>query len=338
MVRNKDVKLKLLRQVRGVVHDLIMLAHHTMLLTSLLILAWPSNNDVLGLAPSRLSHNKLHLITFDLDDTIFPIGPVVADANEAQLARLKAFGYTNANNDEIIKASKTIRTELREAGNVLSYTDLRKQSIKREIVRVTPNLQTHQVDESVVDDVFDSWLSMRHESADKNLYDDCVDALEAIRQQHPDAVIGAITNGRGNPLCMPSVKTFFDFTVSGEDEHVFPQRKPDRGIYEAALDTFFNLRRGNIIPEDRLTWIHVGDDLANDVGASAVCGAKAIWLCAEDDELEDLPSWSTATKEELLERRAKLNDSAKEYVSAKISNLTELETAVMNILTSNNND
>ncbi|KAL7447923.1 hypothetical protein ACHAWC_000209, partial [Mediolabrus comicus] len=194
--------------------------------------------------------------------------------------------------------------------------------------------QTHQVDESVVDDVFDSWLSMRHESADKNLYDNCVDALEAIRQQHPDAVIGAITNGRGNPLCMPSVQHYFDFCVSGEDEHVFPKRKPDRGIYEAALDTFFNLRGDGIIPEDRLTWIHVGDDLANDVGASAVCGAKTIWLCAEDDELEaDLPSWSTATKEE-LEIRAKLNDSAKEYVSAKISNLYELEKAVLDILTS----
>ena len=313
-----------------------------MLLTSLLIVAWSNNNAVFGFSASSdtkaLSHNKLHLITFDLDDTIFPIGPVVADANKAQLARLKAFGYTNANNDEIIQASKIIRTELREAGNVLSYTDLRKQSIKREIVRVTPNLQTHQVDESVVDDVFDSWLSMRHESADKNLYDDCVDALEAIRQQHPDAVIGAITNGRGNPLCMPSVQNYFDFCVSGEDEHVFPKRKPDRGIYEAALDTFFNLRRGDgSIPEDNnLNWIHVGDDLANDVGASAVCGAKAIWLCAEDYEVEaDLPTWSTATKEE-LERRAKLNDSAKDYVSAKISNLSELETAVMNILTSNN--
>ena len=319
------------------VHDLIMLTHHIMLLTSLLIVAWSCNiAAVLGFsASSRLSHNKLHLITFDLDDTIFPIGPVVADANEAQLARLNAFGYTNANNDEIIKASKAIRTELREAGNVLSYTDLRKQSIKREIVRVTPNLQTHQVDESVVDDVFDSWLSMRHESADKNLYDDCVDALEAIRQQHPDAVIGAITNGRGNPLYMPSVQHYFDFCVSGEDEHVFPKRKPDRGIYEAALDTFFNMRGDSIIPEDNnLNWIHVGDDLANDVGASAVCGAKAIWLCTEDDELEaDLPSWSTATTEE-LERRAKLNDSAKEYVSAKISNLTELEKAVLDILTS----
>lgn len=322
------------------VHDLIMLTHHTMLLlTSFLIVAWSCNiAAVLGFsASSRLSHNKLHLITFDLDDTIFPIGPVVADANEAQLARLKNLGYTNANNDEIIKASKIIRTELREAGKVLSYTDLRKQSIKREIIRVT-NLQTHQVDESVVNDVFNSWLSMRHESADKNLFDNCVDALEAIRQQHPDAVIGAITNGRGNPLCMPSVEQYFDFCVSGEDEHVFPKRKPDRGIYEAALDTFFNLRRGDSIPEDSLNWIHVGDDLANDVGASAVCGAKAIWLSAEDDELDaDLPSWSTATKEE-LERRAKLNDSAKEYVSAKIRNLIELEKAVLDILTSNDND
>jgi FMN phosphatase YigB (HAD superfamily) len=81
-----------------------------------------------------------------------------------------------------------------------------------------------------------------------------------------------------------------------------------------------------------LNWIHVGDDLANDVGAAALTGAKSIWFSTDEEESE-LPSWSTATKEE-LERRAKLNDSSMEHVSRKISNLTELESAVMHILTS----
>ena len=307
--------------------------HHVMLLMTVLASWWPSNNAVQAFSTPAPTHNQLDLLTFDLDDTLFPIGPVVAEANDAMILRLQTFGYTDANNDEIIAASKRIRTELREAGGALTYTELRKQSIRREIMRLS-NLQHHQVDDSVVEDVFDSWLMKRHASANKYLFSDCVDALEAIRQQHPDAIIGAITNGRGNPLCMPSVKDFFQFCVSGEDEGVFPKRKPDTGIYEAALETFFKLRdeEESLDSSTNLNWIHVGDDLANDVGAAALTGAKSIWFSADEEESE-LPSWSTATKEE-LERRAKLNDSSMEHVSRKISNLTELESAVMHILTS----
>ena len=69
----------------------------------------------LSTAPTP-THKKLHLITFDLDDTIFPIGPVVAEANDAMISRLQTLGYTDANNDEIVAASKRIRNELREEG------------------------------------------------------------------------------------------------------------------------------------------------------------------------------------------------------------------------------
>ncbi len=296
----------------------------TMLMLLTVLLAWPTL--VHGLTTPAPTHKKLHLLTFDLDDTIFPIGPVVAEANDAMISRLQTFGYTDANNDEIVAASKRIRNELREAGEALTYTDLRKQSIRREIMRLT-NLKHYQVDDSIVEDVFDSWLSTRHASADKHLFSDCVDALEKIKLQHPDAIIGAITNGRGNPLFMPSVKDFFHFCVSGEDEGVFPKRKPDKGIYEAALDTFYNLQEESL---GSLNWIHVGDDLANDVGAAALTGAKSIWLSAEEEGSE-MPSWSTATKEE-MERRAKLNETAKKHVSSKISRLNELESAVTHIL------
>eukprot|EP00986_Skeletonema_menzelii_P003787 scaffold1212_cov149-Skeletonema_menzelii.AAC.5 len=313
-------------------HDLLRRfarSHTTVMMLMLLtvLFVWPHQVHGYSTAPAPApAHKRLHLLTFDLDDTIFPIGPVVAEANDAMISRLQTFGY-NANNDEIIAASKQIRNELRQAGEALTYTDLRKQSIRREIMRLT-DLQHHQVDDSVVEDVFDSWLSARHASADKYLFSDCVGALEAIKIQHPDAIIGAITNGRGNPLFMPSVKDFFHFCVSGEDDGVFPKRKPDKGIYEAALETFRNLRDEQSL--DSLNWIHVGDDLANDVGAAAMTGAKSIWLSTEEEETE-LPSWSTATKEE-MDRRAKLNDSAKKHVSSKISCLNELESAVMHIL------
>ena len=184
------------------------------------------------------SDQQLHLLTFDLDDTIFPIGPVVADANVAQLQTLIKFGYTHAKNEAIIAASKQIRTELREAGDAITYTDLRKQSIRREIERLTESHVSNRVHDSVIESVFDAWLSERHASADRNLFPFASQSLERIKEKHPDAVIAAITNGRGNPLDMPNIADYFDFCISGEDEGVFPKRKPDKGIYQAALNKY----------------------------------------------------------------------------------------------------
>ena len=272
--------------------------------------------------------NALHLLTFDLDDTIFPITPVVSDANVAQLQTLVKFGYTNASNEEIILASKEIRTELREAGNAITYSDLRKQSIRREIERLS-GLDDSVVHDTVIDSVFNSWLTERHASADRNLFPYTVDALQAIKEQYPDVVIGAITNGRGSPLEMPSVKEYFDFCISGEDEGVFPRRKPDKGIYEAAMQKYKDMQGLSSFTD--INWMHVGDDLANDVGASAACGAKAVWFTMETEEENDIPVWSTATQEE-LQKRAALDEVAKEHVSVQISSMKQLPDAVVEVL------
>ena len=285
-------------------------------------------------AADKDKEEVLHLLTFDLDDTIFPITPVVNDANIAQLNTLQSkFGYTKACNQQIIAASKQIRTELRETNTSITYTDLRKLSVKREIERVS-DISSSSIDTSIIEYTFNAWLTERHASADRNIYPHTIQGLQTIRNQHPNCIIGAITNGRGNPLDMPSIETYFDFCVSGEDDGVFPQRKPDKCIYEAALRTYNDLQQGRTVQEDSNTtfsWIHVGDDLANDVGASAACGAKAIWFKMEDEADDEIPMWSTATKEE-REKREVLDQMAKEHVSAFICSLKELPDAIVQVL------
>ena len=273
---------------------------------------------------------ELHLLTFDLDDTIFPITPVVNDANIAQLNTLqKQFGYTNACNQQIIAASKQIRTELRETNTSITYTDLRKLSIKHEIERVS-DVSSSSIDTSIIDYTFNAWLTERHASADRNMYPHTIQGLQTVKQQYPNCIIGAITNGRGNPLDMPSISDYFAFCTSGEDDGVFPQRKPDKGIYEAALRTYNNLQQMQEDSSTTFNWIHVGDDLANDVGASAACGAKAVWFKMEEEDGE-VPIWSTATKEEQEKRKA-LDQMAKKYVSASICSLKELPEAIVQVL------
>jgi hypothetical protein len=123
-----------------------------------------------------------------------------------------------------------------------------------------------------------------------------VETLHAVKKHFGGNVcIGAVTNGGGDPLKMPSLAPFFSFCVSGEDPEVFPHRKPHPGIFRHALHRY---RTEHYAPsqeaardddnddecgEDDFLWCHVGDCLANDVGASADCGAFAVW-CAPDPQ------------------------------------------------------
>jgi putative hydrolase of the HAD superfamily len=291
-----------------------------------------------------------NLITFDLDDTIFPVAPVVADANKALFKHLKSLGCETTQ-DEYVKTTKEIRVELAKDDKVITYTELRKRAIRAELERHLPG---EDISDSIVSRSYGIWEEYRHTAAETYLYPGTISMLKELKTNHPHAVIAAITNGKGNPLKMDSIREFFDFCVSGEDEDVFPLRKPNDGIYKVALERFRALsetRKGGAPPIDIETkegggeeeepwcWIHVGDDLANDVGASAKCGAKAIWVDLGDeynqtalkrDPSQPQPAWSTATKEE-LETRKLLDEQAQKYVSKRVTTLEMLPLEIENI-------
>ena len=62
-------------------------------------------------------------------------------------------------------------------------------------------------------------LRARHEAAERNLYPGAIAMLQQVQAAHPDVIIGAVTNGRGDPLDMrDTLRPYFDFTISGEDD------------------------------------------------------------------------------------------------------------------------
>merc|ERR1712216_146293 len=137
---------------------------------------------------------------------------------------------------------------------------------------------------------------MGNSAANKFLYPGVVDALGVISQM--GIRIGAITNSRADVFNMPDIAEYFDFCVSGEEDRVFPGRKPDRRIFDVALAD-----AGMSIPPAAGAWMHVGDDLPNDVGGSAACGATAVLVGPEANFRPNVkPAWSTAGAEE-IERR-----------------------------------
>jgi FMN phosphatase YigB (HAD superfamily) len=330
----------------------------TMMMTTLLLVALaipgihafsPSSTTTVPRRSSLVAlqgqARKLGLLSFDLDDTLFPTGQVVRAANEVMIATMQDFGCTDATIPVFLDNTRAFRKTLDAP---ITYRDLRKSSIRKTLqasstfhLRSTTGGQDIDMDidiDVVVNDCYEAWVKERHAAAERLVFDDAVETLQVLRSLYPDACIAAITNGAGDPLCMTnSLAPFFDFRVSGEDDEVFPHRKPHPYIYEYTLKKYGNTSATN---EGIGVWCHVGDCLANDVGASTACGAQAIWMCMEDDEdaaasrlvdTKKIPEWSTATTSE-LEQRAKQIEEGKQAVAAKIDKLSQLPEAIALIL------
>ena len=256
----------------------------------------------------------LRLLTFDLDDTLFPCGPVVARAN-AEL--VNAFVSRGVSGDAVSAKGiqDQIRVERQRSPVPQTYSAMRELAI---VSLLRDHGHGQGASTELAKELFDVWLQARHRAADELLFPGVKDALARCRQRVPDAVFGAITNGRGDPAYMPSVAEFFDFTVSGEDAGVFPARKPEAGIYKAALGL-----AGVAAPY----WAHVGDCLVNDVAASKALGARTVWLDLEVEQGEAAFTFSTASPQEQAERRARAEAAAGD-VDVRISAIRDLPDAL----------
>ena len=302
--------------------------------------------------PLSSQTSTLGFLSFDLDDTLFPTSQVVNHANDLMIDRMNALGAPTTLS-EFLDTTRMIRQQLK---NPVSYTVLRKRAIAHEFDKHDVCNKNNKSDDNysfstVVEECFNVWLDERHAAAERFLFPQALASLAQLRQRYPDACIAAITNGRGNPLSMTStLAPYFDFCVSGEDDNVFPERKPFSGIYEESLRQYkelyphHNNHDDNSGERSQHIWCHVGDCLANDVGASASVGAKAVWFCEDpQDDMDSVasrissasnhstPKWSTASSAD-RDARARLSQKAKEKIAVRISCLSELPDALSELL------
>ena len=93
----------------------------------------------------------------------------------------------------------------------------------------------------------------RHHSAERHLYPEVIDVLKQIKEEHPNVIIGAVTDGKANPMLMTfTLAPYFDFCLSWEDDQAgrtqfFKELKSTgsdaelKWIYEAARDKYKEL-------------------------------------------------------------------------------------------------
>jgi len=337
----------------------------------------------------KKTKKTLGLITFDLDDSLYPIEPVLSDANRAFSSAMKRYGYS-IDPEDIVKVGKQIREDAGAAGVSMTHTEVRLQAIKKEMERVMYEKKLKEcaqdwatevesltaplknsakkwarsaVSPSVVESIYSAWERERHHSAERHLYPEIITALQQIKEKHPNVIIGAVTDGKANPMLMVfSLAPYFDFCMSWEDDaagrlEFFKELGNVDGnaglqwIYQAAYDKYLELAENNKGLKksddcendecDEPVWIHIGDDLAYDIGGSASCGAKTILLDLDHEygqtaklrfgENPIMPAWNTASAEELANRKA-MNEAAENMVDKRVSMLSMLPDAIEEIL------
>jgi hypothetical protein len=101
-----------------------------------------NNNNNSNSANNNSKKKTLGLITFDLDDTLYPIAPVIEEANRAFARSMESFGYgDNIRPQDIVDTGVQIREEMAvtdpDRAAVLTHTEIRQLAIRREMERIT---------------------------------------------------------------------------------------------------------------------------------------------------------------------------------------------------------
>ena len=229
---------------------------------------------------------SIKAVSFDLDDTLWPLLPVILkaekDTNEWLIDNYPGVEVL-LKSQEVMK----IRDDL-----ISKKTDLVNQLSKlRELTLVELGIRSgYSREESQVmaRESFKIFFSGRN---DVTLYEGTEQTLKNLKEKY---VLGVITNGNAD-LKKIGINHYFDFNISAENMNV---GKPDPLIFEeAARETGF--QTGEIC--------HVGDHPINDVEGSFKAGMKAIWFnkkgidwpLDKKADFEEISSWNQL--EETLE-------------------------------------
>ena len=192
-------------------------------------------------------------ITLDLDDTIWPIGPVILRAENALGEWLREHAPRTAARYPL-EAMRALRDEVAAEHPQLAHDFTRQRMIALERM-----LQLSEDDVGLAQAAFEVFFVARCEVEH---YDDSLDALDRLAARVP---LAALSNGNAD-LHRIGLMHVFRFQL-GAREH--GAAKPAASIFHAACEQL------GCAPGDVL---HVGDDIEMDVVGAHRAGLRTCWI------------------------------------------------------------
>lgn len=195
----------------------------------------------------------IRALTLDLDDTLWPVAPIIQRAELALFDWLQVHAPATAARYPVA-GMRRLRAEIevRYPELVHDLTALRRRAIHEA-------LSSCGDDVSLTDPAFDLFMAERHRVT---LYDDVLPALERLAARFP---LLALSNGNAD-VALTGVGHCFVGRVGAREAGV---AKPDPRIFAMACETL-------ALPADAV--LHVGDSWHHDVLGARAAGLHSAWV------------------------------------------------------------
>lgn len=192
-------------------------------------------------------------ITLDLDDTLWPIAPVIAHAEHTLHDWLRRHAPRTAALHDVA-ALRRVRDEVAQERPELAHdlTAIRLEGTRRA-------LRAAHDDEALAPLAFEAFFEARHQVV---FYEDTLPALQRLARRYP---LLALTNGNAD-VARVGLADLFVGSVSATALGV---AKPDARIFHEAC------RR---LHQPVAQVLHVGDDVRLDVMGAQAAGQPAAWV------------------------------------------------------------
>ena len=205
---------------------------------------------------------SIRALTFDLDDTLWYVGPVIAEA-ERRLHAWLAERYPQIAEAYEPEAMRALCGEVAAHYPLLEHnkTELRIRALRLAAER-------SGCDPSLAETAFEVFYSARQEV---EFFQDVLPVLGALKDVYP---LGALSNGNAD-IRLVGLNHVFDFHISAIEAGA---AKPDATIFRLACE------RLGVEPREVA---HVGDDPDTDIWGAAQAGMKTVWVNRDNRRWED---------------------------------------------------
>jgi putative hydrolase of the HAD superfamily len=192
-------------------------------------------------------------VIFDLDDTLWEVGPVILRAEHAMLAFL-AERYPRVLERHTLDSMRDVRARMAQQHPAMrhDFTWLRLESLRH-------HARESGYPDAMAQEAFTVFYRARNQVA---LYED---ALPALQRLHGRVRLFAISNGNAD-LTAIGIAGYFEHSLAAREAGVL---KPDPRIFDLLL------QRAGLGAAQVL---HVGDDVVADVEGARRAGVVPVWL------------------------------------------------------------
>ncbi|WP_415893166.1 HAD family hydrolase [Neptuniibacter sp. PT8_73] len=232
----------------------------------------------------------IRCITFDLDDTLWAVDPVIQHANQTMFAWISEHAPAFLQYYKLHDLAGLRQIVLEDAPEIAhSVTLIRMAQLKHGLQKAGYSADEVEV---LAAQAFDVFIQARQEVV---FFEHAREVLLELKQQGYQ--LGALSNGNAD-IHRVGLADLIDFQFKADD---VGQMKPHPLMFEQML-AHTGLRPEQVI--------HVGDNHEHDVEGAAAVGLWTIWVNLQSSDRSDTASAQVSCLSELPERVAEINQQA----------------------------